>query len=70
MTEITRCKWAKNKWQDYHDNQWGTPVHDDQILFENLLLVTFQSGLSWQTIINKKEHFKKAYDNFQIEKII
>ena len=70
MTEISRCKWAKNKWLDYHDNHWGTPVHDDQVLFENLLLVTFQSGLSWQTMINKKENFKKAYDYFQIEKII
>ena len=70
MKKLTRCSWAKDKWIDYHDNCWGTPVHDEQELFENLLLVTFQAGLSWQTMLNKKEHFRKAYDNFQIDKII
>ncbi|MBR0471953.1 MAG: DNA-3-methyladenine glycosylase I [Methanosphaera sp.] len=65
-----RCKWAEGKWKEYHDKQWGTPVHDDQTLYENLLLVTFQAGLSWQTMLNKKEHYKKAYDKFQIDKII
>ena len=70
MKEKSRCTWANEKWKEYHDYHWGTPVHDDQTLFENLLLVTFQAGLSWQTMLNKKEDFRKVYDNFQIDKII
>lgn len=48
----------------YHDNEWGVPLHDDQKLFEFLVLDAFQAGLSWQTIINKREHFRKAFDGF------
>jgi DNA-3-methyladenine glycosylase I len=53
----------------YHDTEWGTPVHDDQLLFEHLTLDCFQAGLSWQTILNKRENFRKAFDRFEIEKV-
>jgi DNA-3-methyladenine glycosylase I len=55
--------------QKYHDEEWGTPVHDDQLLFEHLSLDCFQAGLSWQTILNKREGFRAAFDNFDIEKV-
>ncbi|MBI9017447.1 MAG: DNA-3-methyladenine glycosylase I [Phycisphaerae bacterium] len=53
----------------YHDNEWGTPLHDDRKLFEFLLLDNAQAGLSWQTILNKRENYRKAFDNFDPEKI-
>ncbi len=53
----------------YHDNEWGVPLHDDQKLFEFLVLDAFQAGLSWQTIINKREHFRKAFDGFDPHRI-
>ena len=53
----------------YHDEEWGVPIHDDRKLFEFMVLDTFQAGLSWSTILNKRENFKKAFDNFQPEKI-
>ncbi len=53
----------------YHDNEWGTPVHNDRKLFEFLVLDAFQAGLSWSTIINKRENFRKAFDNFDYKKI-
>jgi len=53
----------------YHDEEWGVPIHDDRKLFEFFVLDTFQAGLSWSTILNKRENFKKAFDNFQPEKI-
>jgi DNA-3-methyladenine glycosylase I len=53
----------------YHDEEWGVPVHDDQLLFEHLCLDGFQAGLSWQTILNKRENFRKAFDNFNIRKV-
>jgi len=53
----------------YHDEEWGVPVHDDKKLFEFLLLDSFQAGLSWQTILNKRENFKKAFDSFDAKKI-
>ena len=53
----------------YHDEEWGTPVHDDRKLFEFLLLEGFQAGLSWITILRKRENFKKAFDNFDYRKI-
>jgi len=68
----TRCQWAGNKnplMIEYHDKEWGVPVHDDKILFEYLILDTFQAGLSWETILNKRENFRKAFDNFNAEKI-
>ena len=53
----------------YHDEEWGVPVHDDRKLFEFLLLDSFQAGLSWQTILNKIENVRRAFDNFDEEKI-
>ena len=66
-----RCSWAgANKLiEDYHDTEWGTPQHDDKILLEYLLLDLFQAGLSWQTILNKREHFRAAFSNFNAKKI-
>jgi len=54
---------------DYHDNEWGKPLHDDRLLFEFLVLESFQSGLSWITILNKRENFRIAFDNFEIETV-
>jgi DNA-3-methyladenine glycosylase I len=66
-----RCDWAiHNKlMQQYHDEEWGSPVHDDRLLFEHLSLDCFQAGLSWQTILNKREGFRAAFDNFDIAKV-
>ena len=69
-----RCEWPGKEEKDrlmieYHDNEWGTPTHDDKRLFEYLLLDTFQAGLSWRTILNKRENFRKAFDNFDPVKI-
>jgi DNA-3-methyladenine glycosylase I len=64
--EKTRCPWAaNNEWnQIYHDTEWGVPLHDDTKLFEFLILDAFQAGLSWLTILKKRENFRKAFDNF------
>lgn len=66
-----RCFWVTDSqlYKDYHDKEWGVPVFDDTTLFEFLLLETFQAGLSWITILNKREHFRKAFDNFNYQKI-
>jgi DNA-3-methyladenine glycosylase I len=66
-----KCNWATSnpKLEKYHDTEWGTPVHDDQLLFEHFTLDSFQAGLSWSTILNKRENFKKAFDNFDINKV-
>ncbi|MHA3789745.1 DNA-3-methyladenine glycosylase I [Flavobacterium hauense] len=66
-----RCRWCVGDalYEDYHDNEWGKPVHDDHKLFEFLLLETFQAGLSWITILRKRENFRKAFDNFDYKKI-
>lgn len=66
MTTKYRCHWCHEDplmW-DYHDKEWGTPLHDDLKLFEYMLLDAFQAGLSWKTIIHKRENFRKAFDNF------
>jgi len=67
----TRCTWCGDDplYMAYHDNEWGTPVYDDASLFEFLILETFQAGLSWITILRKRENFRKAFDNFDYEKI-
>lgn len=68
----TRCGWAPASDQlytDYHDNEWGKPVFDDNILFEFLVLESFQAGLSWITILRKRENFRKAFDQFDYKKI-
>jgi len=60
-----RCPWAKSQLDiDYHDNEWGVPLHDDAKLFELLILECMQAGLSWSTILNKREGMRKAFDNF------
>lgn len=67
---MMRCTWAgdENFW-DYHDTEWGIPVHDDRLLFEMLTLEGAQAGLSWKTILLKRENYKKAFDNFDVNKI-
>ena len=64
--EKPRCHWPNGKDLDtiYHDQEWGVPVHDDRKLFEFLVLDAFQAGLSWSTILAKRENFRKAFDNF------
>lgn len=65
-----RCDWAKKPLDiEYHDTEWGVPIHDDTKLFEFLLLDAFQAGLSWSTILAKRENFRKAFDNFDYQKI-
>jgi DNA-3-methyladenine glycosylase I len=68
---IYRCPWCLSSelMIKYHDEEWGIPVHDDRRLFEYMVLDTFQAGLSWNTVLNKRENFRKAFDNFQPEKI-
>ena len=69
--EPSRCLWAGNDplYCSYHDTEWGVPVFDDSKLFEFLVLETFQAGLSWITILRKRENFRKAFDNFNYHKI-
>lgn len=71
MEEKTRCKWCVGIaiYEKYHDEEWGVPVYDDQKLFEFLILETFQAGLSWITILKKRENFKLAFDDFDYKKI-
>ena len=67
-----RCFWcnlANAKYVNYHDNEWGHPVYDDSKLFELLLLETFQAGLSWECVLNKREYFREAFDTFNYELI-
>jgi DNA-3-methyladenine glycosylase I len=66
-----RCSWCNDDplYQRYHDREWGVPVHDDRKLFEMLNLEGAQAGLSWITILRKRENYKKAFDNFDVEKI-
>lgn len=65
------CSWHMNDplMKIYHDTEWGVPLHDDQKLFEFIVLDAFQAGLSWRTILYKRENFRKAFDNFDVEKI-
>ena len=67
-----RCHWCKGDplYEAYHDNEWGVPVYDDNTLFEFLILETFQAGLSWITILRKREHFRSAFDGFDYKKIV
>src|SRR5271170_6043322 len=65
-----RCHWAQSEPNlTYHDTQWGAPVHDDRMLFEMLILEGAQAGLSWTTILNKRENYRKAFDKFDARKI-
>jgi DNA-3-methyladenine glycosylase I len=71
MTELQRCQWTM---QDpllvtYHDEEWGVPCHDDRALFERLTLEAFQAGLSWLLILRKREHFRRAFDEWDVQRI-
>ena len=67
---MSRCAWARNELSiRYHDEEWGVPVHDDRALFEFLVLEGAQAGLSWDTILKKREHYRKVFDNFDVEKV-
>ena len=70
MAEIRRCGWAhKPADQQYHDEEWGVPVHDDRVLFEFLILEGAQAGLSWSTILAKRENYRKAFAGFDPRKV-
>ncbi|MFW9991168.1 MAG: DNA-3-methyladenine glycosylase I [Candidatus Odinarchaeota archaeon] len=70
MTDLKRCGWAQKPLMiDYHDREWGVPVHDDQKLFEMLILEGSQAGLNWLTVLKKREGYRKAFDNFDARKI-
>ncbi len=66
MAEKVRCFWAGDDpvYIAYHDEEWGVPVHDERRLFEMLILEGFQAGLSWRTILHKRENFRRAFDGF------
>jgi len=66
-----RCTWclSSDLYKDYHDNEWGKPVYDDTTIFEFLILETFQAGLSWITILNKRQNFRAAFDDFDYKRI-
>jgi DNA-3-methyladenine glycosylase I len=69
---ISRCSWADNKFQEmqlYHDTEWGVPVHQDTKLFEFLVLEGAQAGLSWSTILKKRQDYRRAFDNFDIKRV-
>lgn len=71
METKLRCAWCEKDdlYRNYHDNEWGKPVYDDATIFEFLILETFQAGLSWYTVLAKRENFRKAFDNFDLMKI-
>lgn len=72
MAIINRCKWANPKnplYLAYHDTEWGVPCHDDHMLYELLLLESFQAGLSWECVLNKRQAFREAFDNFDVNKV-
>ncbi len=67
---LVRCDWARSELAiHYHDEEWGVPVHDDAILFEFLILEGAQAGLSWETILNKRENYRAAFDGFDAQKV-
>jgi len=71
MKNKARCEWCLKDpiYIDYHDKEWGIPVHDDKLLFEFLVLESFQAGLSWLTVLKKRENFRKAFANFDAKKV-
>ncbi len=71
MSPILRCEWANASPAEatYHDEEWGVPLHDDRLLFEFLILEGAQAGLSWSTILNKREAYRKAFDHFDIQTV-
>jgi DNA-3-methyladenine glycosylase I len=70
MQPLIRCDWARSDLMiRYHDEEWGVPVHDDSKLFEFLILEGAQAGLSWETILNKRENYRAAFDGFEVAKV-
>ncbi|MDY7034424.1 MAG: DNA-3-methyladenine glycosylase I [Thermodesulfobacteriota bacterium] len=72
IESLCRCPWvdlSKRDYIDYHDREWGVPVHDDRLLFEFLTLESAQAGLSWYTVLRKRENYRAAFDQFNPEKI-
>lgn len=71
MKNKSRCPWPSDDklMIKYHDNEWGVPLHNDKKLFEFLILEGFQAGLSWRTVLHKRENFRKAFDNFDYSKV-
>lgn len=72
MSDKVRCQWVplnKPNYVKYHDKEWGVPVHDDQLMFEFVVLESFQAGLSWEIILNKRDNFRKAFANFDFHKV-
>lgn len=70
MSPLHRCQWATSPLSiPYHDTEWGVPLHDDQKLFEFLILEGAQAGLSWETVLKKRERYRQVFDHFNIEKI-
>ncbi len=68
--ELARCRWATNPLlSEYHDNEWGVPVHEDGVLFEFLILEGAQAGLSWETILRKRENYRRAFHGFDAAKV-
>lgn len=69
--EKIRCGWCEKDdlYRKYHDEEWGRPVYDDETIFEFLILESFQAGLSWYTILSKRENFRKAFDHFDYKKV-
>ena len=73
MDERNRCKWCNLKnelYIKYHDTEWCVPNFEDKYLYEMLILESFQAGLSWECVLNKREAFRRAYDNFELDKVI
>jgi DNA-3-methyladenine glycosylase I len=70
VKNLRRCAWARNELAiEYHDKEWGVPVHDDRTFFEFLILEGAQAGLSWDTILRKRDAYRKAFDNFEPAKV-
>lgn len=70
--EVNRCFWANPNnphYLAYHDEEWGEPCHDERMLFEMLILEGFQAGVSWECVLNKREAFREAFDNFDVQKV-
>lgn len=68
--EVVRCPWPTHDlYIRYHDEEWGVPVHDDRLWFEHIVLDGAQAGLSWSTILNKRENYRAAFDNFNVERV-
>src|SRR3954462_10779913 len=70
-SNLTRCPWAGSDplMIAYHDQEWGVPVHDDRLLFEFLILEGAQAGLSWRTVLHKRDTYRKAFANFEVERV-